>query len=234
MGQAFQPAMFRVFDEPHIQESHIMDRMDRDEKTRGGPGFSRREFLRGSGAAVAATAITQAAEESIAQETQGRKNVAPAEPRKLTLKVNGEERQLTLEPRVTLLDALRNDLNLTGCKDVCDRTTCGACTVLIDGKPVYACARLAIEVQGKDIQTVESLTKGDKTDPVVTAFHKHDAMQCGFCTPGFVMAVRGFCNMHPNAKLEDVQKGLGGNICRCGTYHGVTQAALECARKGGA
>ena len=211
--------------------------MDRDPLTRSGPGgFHRREFLKGTGAAVAATAVaTQVAEQQAEAQEQATK-VAAAAPQKVTLNVNGKDVALTVEPRVTLMDALRQDLNLTGCKDVCDRTTCGACTVLIDGKPTYSCARLAIECQGQKITTVETLHSATSSDPVITAFCKHDGMQCGFCTPGFVMAVRGFCTMHPGASLDDCKKGLGGNICRCGTYDGVLKAAYETAQsvKGGA
>ena len=202
------------------------------EDPRGKPGFNRRDFLKGSGAAVAATAMATAADEAAAQQ-QRQPNVVSAEAADVTLNVNGKEHTLKLEPRVTLLEALRNDLNLTGCKEVCDTTNCGACTVMIDGKAVYACSRLAVEVQGKEIKTVESLRDGEKVDPVVRCFVKHDAMQCGFCTPGFVVAVRAFLDEHPSAKLEDIRKGLGGNICRCGTYDGITDCAVELS-KGGA
>jgi xanthine dehydrogenase YagT iron-sulfur-binding subunit len=157
--------------------------------------------------------------------------VAAAAPQPVTLNVNGKDHKLTLEPRVTLLDALRNDLNYSGCKEVCTTVNCGACTVLIDGKPVLACSRFAIAEQGKKITTVEGLNAGGTPDKVVHCFVKHDATQCGYCTPGFVVAVRGFCDMHPNATLEDVKKGLGGNLCRCGTYVGVIEAALECAKR---
>jgi len=210
--------------------------MDRDQQTRSGPGFNRRNFLKGSGAAVTATAFATAAHEELAEAQEAAKKVASAAPQKVTLNINGKDQTLNVEPRVTLMDALRNDLNLTSCKDVCDRTVCGACTVLIDGKPVYSCSRLAIECQGMKIQTTESLLSDSKTDPVVTAFVKHDGMQCGFCTPGFTIAVRGFCNQHPGASLDDCRKGLGGNICRCGTYDGVLKAAYEvaqAAKKGG-
>lgn len=211
--------------------------MDRDPQSRSGPGgFHRREFLKGSGAAVAASALaTQVAEQQAVAQEQAAK-VASKGTHTVTLTVNGADQKVTVEPRVTLLQALRNELNLTGCKDVCDNSVCGACTVLIDGKPVYSCTKLAIECQGQKISTVESLHSATSTDPVVTAFCKHDGMQCGFCTPGFVVAVRGFCNQHPGASLEDCKKGLGGNICRCGTYDGVLKAAYETAQaaKGGA
>ena len=128
----------------------------------------------------------------------------------------------------------RNDLNLTGAKEVCTTTNCGACTVIIDGKAVYACAKTAVECQGKKITTAEGLADGKTIDDVIKCFVKHDATQCGFCTPGFVVATRAFLNEHPGAKMEDIRKGLGGNICRCGTYDGVAHAALECAAAGAA
>jgi xanthine dehydrogenase YagT iron-sulfur-binding subunit len=199
------------------------------EGDRSSPGFNRRDFLRGSGAAVAATALATSDQGATAQDT-AKKNVASGKPQDVTLNVNGKDHKLTLEPRVTLLDALRDDLNLTGCKDVCDTTNCGACTVMIDGKPTYACARLAIECVGKKIATVESLAAND---PVIAGFVKHDAQQCGFCTPGFVVATKAFCDKNPGATLDQVRKGLGGNICRCGTYVGVTACAMELVQKKG-
>jgi aerobic-type carbon monoxide dehydrogenase small subunit (CoxS/CutS family) len=206
---------------------------NRDTSTSRGPGFNRRDFLKGSGAAVAATAMATATHEADAKAAL-KANVRSAEAAPITLNVNGKDHTLKLEPRVTLLSALRDDLNLTGCKDVDDRGATGADTVLIDGKPVLAASMLAIQCEGKKILTVESLRQGDKVDEVITGFVKHDGMQCGFCTPGFVMATRAFLNKHPKATLEEIQKGLGGNLCRCGTYQGITQCALELVKKGGA
>jgi xanthine dehydrogenase YagT iron-sulfur-binding subunit len=204
------------------------------DQPRSGPGFNRRDFLKGSGAAVAAGAVATAVEESLAQETKTPKNVVPGKPVAVKLDINGKSQTVNVEPRVTLLDVLRNDLSLTGAKDVCTTTNCGACTVIIDGKPAYACAKLAVECQGKKITTVEGLGDGKDVDAVVKCFVKHDATQCGFCTPGFVVATRAFLNANPKAGIEEFRKGLGGNICRCGTYDGVAQAALECAgQKGG-
>ena len=205
---------------------------DHENHRRLGPDVSRREFLKGTGAVVAASAVGTAAVE--AAEEAGSPKVAAAKPQTVKLNVNGQEHSLEIEPRVTLLDALRNDLDLTGCKEVCTTKNCGACTVIIDGKPVYACSRFAIGEQNKKITTVEGLSQGKNVDEVITAFVKHDATQCGFCTPGFVVAVRAFLNQHPQASLEEIRKGLGGNICRCGTYHGVTAAAVELCKKGGA
>ena len=194
-------------------------------------GLSRRAFLKGSGAAVAATTLANQATEAVAEEQA----VAfrKAEAAKVTLNVNGKDHTLTLEPRAILLDVLRNDLNLTGCKDVDEHNASGADTVMIDGKAVLASSRFAIECEGKKITTVEALTTAAGADEVVTGFAKHDALQCGFCTPGFVMATRAFLNKNPKASLEEIQKGLGGNLCRCGTYHGITQCAMEIAQKGG-
>jgi xanthine dehydrogenase YagT iron-sulfur-binding subunit len=196
--------------------------------------FSRRDFLKGAGVAVSGGLL--AGEKSAAAATPGGSTpiLGPgAVP--VTLRINGKAQKLNLEPRVTLLDALRNHLDITGAKKVCDRGTCGSCTLILDGKPVYACNVLAIEAQGKEIQTIEGLTAGGKLHPISAAFVEHDAQQCGFCTPGFVMAVKAFLDRNPSPTLEDVEKGLGGNLCRCGTYHGIRLAALEAAKtlKGG-
>ena len=198
---------------------------------RSGPGFNRRDFLKGSGAAVAATAVATAVEESIAQDAKtATKNVVAAKPGPIQLFVNGKAHTVTVEPRETLLDVLRNDLNLTGAKEVCTTTNCGSCTVIIDGRPVYACAKLAIECVGKKVTTAEGLDEGSKVDDIVKCFVKHDATQCGYCTPGFVVATRAFVNANaPGVGIDAVRKGLGGNICRCGTYDGIAHAAVECA-----
>lgn len=198
-----------------------------------GSGFNRRDFLKGSSVVVAATAMATAAQEAAAQEKGAAQGVAAAKPTALKLEINGKSQTVTVEPRVTLLDVLRNDLSLTGAKEVCTTTNCGACTVIIDGKPALACAKLAIECVGKKITTVEGLNAGKDVDEVVKCFVKHDATQCGYCTPGFVVATRAFIDAHPGAKLDEIRKGLGGNICRCGTYDGVAHAALECAAKKG-
>ena len=156
-------------------------------------------------------------------------------PVKLQLDVNDEVMTTHVEPLVTLLDALRNYLDVTGCKRVCDRGTCGACTVLLDGKPVYACSMLAVEAQGKPVRTAESLAAGSNLDPVPAAFVRHDAQQCGFCTPGFVVAMRAVLDANPKASPAEVEKGLAGNICRCGTYEQMRDAiyALCNQRRGG-
>ncbi len=193
---------------------------------------SRRDFLRGAGVAVSGGLLVG---EKLAASPPFPGEVAGPGPVPIALKINGKVHNLELEPRVTLLDALRNNLDLTGAKKVCDRATCGACTVLLDGKPVYACTVLAIEAQGREITTIEGLAPEGGMHPVMTAFVENDAQQCGFCTPGFVVACKAFLEKHPNPTLEDVKKGLGGNLCRCGTYMGVMRAALDAAKimKGG-
>ena len=153
----------------------------------------------------------------------------------ITLLVNGQKRSAEVEPRVTLLEALRNDLDVTGAKRVCDRATCGACTVIMDGKPVYSCSVLAIEAEGHPITTVEGLMQGERLHPIQQAFIDNDAQQCGFCTPGFVVACKAFLDKNPRPTPAEVQRGLGGNLCRCGTYVGVRAAVMQAAtgRKGG-
>jgi xanthine dehydrogenase YagT iron-sulfur-binding subunit len=196
-------------------------------------GVSRRGFLKGIGLGTAATGLISAAAPIAAAATDGNFRGPGEIP--VTLNVNGQNRKLTIEPRVTLLDALRNRLDLTGCKKVCDRGTCGACTVLVDGNPVYSCSMLAIEAEQSEITTVEGIGTPEKMNAVQTAFVEHDAQQCGFCTPGFVVACTAFVRKHPNATLEDVRTGLGGNLCRCGTYAGMMLAVVDAAKaKGGA
>ncbi|MGO9270678.1 MAG: (2Fe-2S)-binding protein [Terriglobia bacterium] len=189
--------------------------------------LTRRDFLKGAGVAVSGTILAgHAAVAAAAPETA----VVGPGATSVTLRVNGQRRELNLEPRVTLLDALRNDLDVTGAKRVCDRGVCGTCTVLMDGKPVYACSVLAIEAQGHEITTIEGLMHDGQPHPVMTAFVNNDAQQCGFCTPGFVVACAAFLHKHPNPTEAEVEKGLGGNLCRCGTYVGVRAAALEAAK----
>ena len=197
------------------------------------PGsVSRRQFLRGSAAGAVSTGLLPAfLGEAAAQEEAGPAVAGPG-PVDMAFRINGEPHVATLEPRVTLLDALRNHLDLTGAKKVCDRGTCGACTVLMDGDPVYACSVLAIEAQGADITTVEGLGSPENMHPVQQAFVDNDAQQCGFCTPGFVVASAALIARHPSPDRETVHRELGGNLCRCGTYAGI-RAAVAQASGGG-
>jgi xanthine dehydrogenase YagT iron-sulfur-binding subunit len=205
---------------------------EHDPKPKGGPaaaGSNRRDFLRGSGLAAASAVLTGPATVALDEA-----KAAEAAPKvlsgdvKITLKVNGEDRTCTVEPRSTLLDTLRNRLDVTGPKRVCDRASCGACTTIVDGDPVYACTTLAVACQGKTIATLESFDTGPAGVP--HAFHQADALMCGYCTPGFVTACKALLDSNPNPSLEEVKRGLDGNICRCGTYIGVFQAALAAAK----
>lgn len=187
---------------------------------------TRREFVVSAGAAVAGGALTGLAGDADAAAVQGGGQLAGIGPQatRITLNVNGRDMQTTIEPRVTLLDCLRNYLDVTGCKRVCDRATCGACTVLADGKPIYSCTMLALEAQGKAIRTAESFFNDGKIDAVPAAFVRADAQQCGFCTPGFVVALKAVLEANPRATPGEVEKGLQGNICRCGTYEQMRDA----------
>ena len=195
-------------------------------------GFSRRGFMSGVGLGGGALGTGLLENEATAAPAPA---VAGPGAVPITLTLNGKPVKVTVEPRVTLVDALRNYLDMTGAKRVCDRGTCGACTVIMNGKTVYSCTVLAIDAQGKNIETIEGLATGNSMHPVSKAFVDNDAQQCGYCTPGFVMACKGFLDEHPNPTEADVNHGLGGNLCRCGTYMGIRKAVLQAANemKGG-
>jgi xanthine dehydrogenase YagT iron-sulfur-binding subunit len=142
----------------------------------------------------------------------------------VTLQVNGAEEVLALEPRRTLLDALRDDLQLTGTKKVCDMGDCGACTVLVGGRAMYACLLLAVDCEGREITTVEGLTRDGELDPVQEAFVRADALQCGFCTPGQIMSLRGLLDETPAPTDEEIVRAVSGNLCRCGAYLNILRA----------
>ena len=141
-----------------------------------------------------------------------------------TLRVNGADRTLALEPRRTLLDALRHDLQLTGTKKVCDMGDCGACTVLIDGKAMYSCLLLAVDCADRDITTIEGLAENGSLDPVQQAFIEADAFQCGFCTSGQIMSLRGLLNDDPSPDDAAIERAVSGNLCRCGAYQHIIEA----------
>lgn len=194
-------------------------------------GVSRRDFLKISGVTAAAPLVTQVGALALAEEKAGMQGPGKVP---VSLNVNGKKLNAQLEPRVTLLDALRDQFELTGAKRVCDRGTCGACTVLLDGKAVYSCSVLAIDAQNHEISTVEGLGQPGNLHPIQQAFIDNDAQQCGFCTPGFVMATKAFLDTHPNPTPEQIKHGLGGNFCRCGTYAGMRLAVLQAAKTKGA
>jgi xanthine dehydrogenase YagT iron-sulfur-binding subunit len=190
-------------------------------------GLDRRSFLKGSGAVAAATAVhagtTAAAGEATGEVEKGWKPIQ--------LNVNGEQVTVKVEPRTTLLEVLRYQLDLTGAKPVSSDGSSGASTVIINGKPHVASTTLAISCRRKKIETVESLG-GENPDAVPLAFVEHDAQQCGFCTPGFVVAVRAFLNKNPEATEDQIRAGLNGNVCRCGTYAGILDAAVSVVKGG--
>ena len=191
--------------------------------------FSRRAFLKGLGTtAVTAVAARTDAVAAELEKVNAEKIIGPAAV-PVTLQVNGRKLKLQLEPRVTLLDALRNYSSLTGAKEGCDRAACGACTILLDGLPIYSCQKLAIEAQGHKITTVEGLAENGKLSPVQQAFVEKDALQCGYCTPGFVMSVTALLNQNPHPTADEVKHACSGNLCRCGTHPHIIQAALEAA-----
>ncbi len=192
------------------------------------PTLDRRSFLKGLGTSAVAVATVQVG--AMADEL----NKASALPTPqgpaavpVSLTINGEKKDFQLEPRVTLLDALRNFSTLTGTKEVCDRGTCGACSVLLDGKLTYACMKLAIEVQGHDIRTIEGIAQNGQLTPVQQAFVECDALMCGFCTPGFVMAATSLLESNPKPTEDEVRRACSGNLCRCGTYPNIIKAVMK-------
>ncbi|HUI05769.1 MAG TPA: (2Fe-2S)-binding protein [Verrucomicrobiae bacterium] len=203
---------------------------ERPHKESHSPTLSRRSFLKGLGTAVVATAAAPAtkvaAEVGDLQKLGKAKTLGPG-PVPITLDVNGKQLKLNVEPRVTLLDALRNHANLTGAKEVCDRATCGACTVLFDGQPIYSCMKLAVEAQGHTITTIEGLSEGGKLTAVQQAFIESDASMCGYCTPGLVMSVTALLQRNPHPTADEVRTACSGNLCRCGVQARVLNAALK-------
>jgi len=195
--------------------------------------LSRRDFIKGTGAAMSAGVLVsgELLNASAQGGPAGSGKIAGPGTVPIALQINGKKQDLSVEPRTTLLDALRDTLDLTGAKKVCDRGTCGACTVIVDGKAVYACTMLAIEAQGREILTIEGIAEPGQLHPLSAALVDHDAQQCGFCTPGFVMAAKAFLDRTPNPTEAQVKRALGGNLCRCGTYMGLRKAVVDAATR---
>lgn len=193
---------------------------------------SRRRFLKevglvGAGAAIADRLVIEPGEAEAAggaAATGGKVRVA--------LQINGQKRQVAVEPRTTLLSAMRDHLEpaVTGAKLVCGQGTCGACTVLLDGKPVYSCLVLAVDVGSRKVTTAEGLGSPGRLNPVQEAFVQRDAMMCGFCTPGFVVSISAYLKQNASPTLDQVREACQGNFCRCGTYPKVFEAALAAAK----
>jgi xanthine dehydrogenase YagT iron-sulfur-binding subunit len=196
-------------------------------------GVTRRGFLQlmGAGAVASAAAGTLSAEPST-------ELMKPGEMSKVMLLINGRRHRLLIEPRWSLLHVIREKLGLTATKVGCERGECGACTVLINGQSRYACLILAIEAEGSEITTLEGLMKGEELGPVQQAFVENDAFQCGYCTPGQIMAVEGLLRSDPAPSIEEIRRGMSGNLCRCGAYPNIFKAAHRAAElkrmKGGA
>jgi aerobic-type carbon monoxide dehydrogenase small subunit (CoxS/CutS family) len=188
--------------------------------------ITRRRFIQGAGAGTAAALIAPGvarAQIQIDEVMEGRARVP------VDLRVNGRAFRVNVEPRSTLLDVLRNQLDLTGTKKVCDRGECGACTVIHDGKPVYSCLMLALDAQGREIRTIESVAKEGRLSPLQEAFVRHDALQCGFCTPGMVMSLTALLESNPSPTTGDVRQAISGNLCKCGTYPKIFRAVQDAA-----
>jgi xanthine dehydrogenase YagT iron-sulfur-binding subunit len=188
---------------------------------------SRRSFLKGAGLTAAGTTVLQSG--LLAQNAPPGNVVGPGATA-ITLRVNGTPKRIEVEPRTTLADALRINLDMTGTKVVCDRGSCSACTVLLDGMPVNSCMTFAMDVGDRNITTVEGLGRGNELHPVQVAFIEHDGMQCGYCTPGMVMSCAALLDRNPNPTMDDVKQACSGNLCRCGTYPKVFESALAAAK----
>ena len=208
-----------------------------DEKS----ALSRRRFLQGAGevaagGVLASGVIATTARAAAAAASQGSSATETlAGEIDVELSINGAKQTVKIEPRTTLLSALRNHCSptLTGAKLVCDRGNCGACTVIVDGAPVYACLYLAADARGKEIRTIEGLAKGDELTPLQDEFCKHDALMCGFCTPGFLMSLTAALEKNPKSTLDEIKTACAGNVCRCGTYPHIFDAALDAAKRMG-
>jgi aerobic-type carbon monoxide dehydrogenase small subunit (CoxS/CutS family) len=191
-------------------------------------GVSRRAFLKGAGLTAAGTTVLNG--QLLGQSTAASPTVRGPGATAVTLRVNGTARRVNVEPRTTLAEALRVNLDLTGTKVVCDRGSCSACTVLLDGMPVNSCMTFAMDVGQRNITTIEGLSRGPELHPVQAAFVEYDGLQCGYCTPGMVMSCAALLERNPDPQMEDVRAACSGNLCRCGTYPKVFSAALAAAK----
>ena len=210
----------------------------KDKKAQDGNAMSRRSFIKGVGTGVVAATVapTSLVEKAAAQQSMD--ELPGVTEATISLNVNGRNYKAKVEARTTLLSVLRDGMDtngeridLTGTKQICDRGECGGCTVLMDGKTVYACMVLALDAQDKEITTIEDMSDGDKLHPIQEAFIEHDALQCGFCTPGFVISTKALLDKNPDPTLEEIKHGLAGNLCRCGTYTRIFEAVQTAAKR---
>jgi xanthine dehydrogenase YagT iron-sulfur-binding subunit len=189
-------------------------------------GVTRRDFLKGLGtSAITAAAMSAGGVARELEQANAEKVYGPG-PVPVTLSINGEKKTFQLEPRVTLLQALRDHAGLTGAKESCDRAACGVCTVLLDDTPVYACSLLAIEAQGAEITTIEGLASDGRLTKLQQAMVAKDGMQCGYCSPGFVMSLTALLRRNPHPTEAEIRKACSGHLCRCGSYPRIFAAAL--------
>lgn len=191
-------------------------------------GVTRRSFLQTVGLSAATVSAQAGAARLIEKQAvdEGSDQFGP-DPASITLTINGRDHTIRIDPGTTLMEALRWHLDLTGTKEVCDRGACGGCSVLVDGRLVASCMMLAHDAQGRQITTIEGLAEGDRLDPIQEAFIRHDALQCGYCTPGLIMAAKALLSENPRPSYEQIRRGLSGNLCRCGTYSNVFNAVLD-------
>ncbi len=195
-------------------------------------GMSRRNFIKGFGGGIVGTAaVTSSFAESTSQQ-EGLHGSHVRGPGKVNilLYINGKKHSLEVEPRTTLLDAMRDQLEYTGTKRVCNRGECGACTIIMNGETVLSCSIFALDADGAKIETIEGLAKDERLHPVQEAFVKHDALQCGFCTPGFIMSSVALLRENPSPTLNEIKQGVSGNLCRCGTYPNIFAAVDDAAK----
>ena len=206
------------------------NQQDRNAANETGPEepreITRRGFLKGAGLTAAGASLLEGVH-VLAHAAESQPRTLGPERASIQLKVNNRAHSVAVEPRTTLAEALRFDLGLTGTKVVCDRGSCSACTVWLDQTPVCSCMTLAVDVGGRAVTTIEGLAYGDQLHPLQAAFIEHDALQCGFCTPGMIMSCAALLARSPNAGEEEVRAAISGNLCRCGTYPKVIDATLS-------
>ena len=203
-----------------------MDHEDKDKPAAAAGGVSRRGFITSVGSGAIGVAAASALVQGAPPQAEA---VKAGDVSTITLTVNGRKQKVLVEARWSLLYVLRDHLGLTGTKVGCERGECGACTVLIEGQARYACMTLAVEADGREITTVEGLMTGEELGPTQRAFAEEDAFQCGYCTPGQVMAAEGLLRSNPSPNLDQIRHGMAGNICRCGTYAHIFKAVATAA-----
>jgi len=193
--------------------------------------YSRRDFLKGVGGGAIGVGVGTTIMTGKARGSPANEELEAQASKTVTLTVNGKSVSVEVRPRETLLSVLRENLGLTGSKRVCDRGECGGCTVILNGRPVYACMTLAARLDGQSVTTVEGLARNGKLHPVQQAFIDKDAYQCGFCTPGLLTASAALLERNPSPTMEDIKAGLSGNLCRCGNYQKIYEAVAAAAAK---